>query len=79
MNLKIEEPSIKTESNSKSHTENHNKPSTMKALVYHGAGNKAWEEKPMPSLKEPTDAIVKILKTSICGTDLHILKETYQP
>ena len=46
----------------------------MKALVYHGAGKKAWEEKPKPVIAEPTDAIVKILKTTICGTDLHILK-----
>jgi alcohol dehydrogenase len=46
----------------------------MKALVYHGPGNKSWEEKPKPVIKETTDAIVKILKTTICGTDLHILK-----
>ncbi len=47
---------------------------TMKALVYHGAGKKAWEDKPKPGINEPTDAIVKILKTTICGTDLHIMK-----
>jgi len=46
----------------------------MKALVYHGPGKKAWEEKPRPTLKDPTDAIVKVAKTTICGTDLHILK-----
>jgi alcohol dehydrogenase len=46
----------------------------MKALVYHGPGKKAWEEKPKPTIKEPTDAIVKVSKTTICGTDLHILK-----
>lgn len=46
----------------------------MKALVYHGAGSKAWEEKPRPSILQPTDAIVRITKTTICGTDLHILK-----
>lgn len=46
----------------------------MKALVYHGPGNKAWEEKPNPTIKVPTDAIVKIAKTTICGTDLHIMK-----
>jgi len=46
----------------------------MKALVYHGPGNRSWEEKPKPVIKEPTDAIVKIAKTTICGTDLHILK-----
>lgn len=46
----------------------------MKALVYHGPGKKSWEEKPKPELKESTDAVVKILKTTICGTDLHIMK-----
>lgn len=46
----------------------------MKALVYHGPGKKAWEEKPKPLIKESTDAVVKILKTTICGTDLHIMK-----
>jgi len=46
----------------------------MKALVYHGPGKKAWEEKPKPTIAKTTDAIVKILKTTICGTDLHIMK-----
>ena len=46
----------------------------MKALVYHGPGKKAWEEKAKPVILKPTDAIVKILKTTICGTDLHIMK-----
>jgi alcohol dehydrogenase len=46
----------------------------MKALVYHGPGEKAWEEKPDPVLVEPTDAIVRIDTATICGTDLHILK-----
>ncbi|HTQ28511.1 MAG TPA: zinc-dependent alcohol dehydrogenase family protein [Puia sp.] len=46
----------------------------MKALVFHGANKKSWEEKPRPVLQQPTDAIVKITKTTICGTDLHILK-----
>ncbi|MEO8582709.1 MAG: zinc-dependent alcohol dehydrogenase family protein [Flavitalea sp.] len=46
----------------------------MYALVYHGPGKKAWEEKPKPVLLEPSDAIVRISKTTICGTDLHILK-----
>lgn len=48
--------------------------STMKALVYHGPGKKAWEDKPKPELLKQTDAVVKILKTTICGTDLHIMK-----
>jgi alcohol dehydrogenase len=46
----------------------------MKALVYHGPGKRAWEEKPKPALLKSTDAIVRILRTTICGTDLHILK-----
>jgi alcohol dehydrogenase len=46
----------------------------MKALVYRGPGQKALEERPMPNLAAATDAIVKISKTTICGTDLHILK-----
>jgi len=46
----------------------------MKALVYHGPNTKAWEEKPKPSIIDATDAVVKILKTTICGTDLHIMK-----
>lgn len=46
----------------------------MKALVYHGVSKKAWEEKPKPTLIDSSDAIVKIIKTTICGTDLHILK-----
>ncbi len=46
----------------------------MKALVYHGPGQKAWEEKEKPSISAPTDAIVRIVKTTICGTDLHIMK-----
>ena len=46
----------------------------MKALVYHGPNNKTWEERPKPVLQQPTDVIVKITKTTICGTDLHILK-----
>ena len=46
----------------------------MKALVYHGPGNKAWEEVPDPVVIDSTDAIVRVEATTICGTDLHILK-----
>jgi len=49
-------------------------PHIMKALVYQGPGKKALENCPMPIITAPTDAIVKIIKTTICGTDLHILK-----
>ncbi len=46
----------------------------MKALVYGGPGQKTLEERPKPQLKDATDAIIRITKTTICGTDLHILK-----
>lgn len=46
----------------------------MKALVYHGKGKKSLDVRPKPEISAPTDAIVKIAKTTICGTDLHILK-----
>src|SRR4051794_24113275 len=46
----------------------------MKALVYHGPGQRTWETVPDPELVEPTDAIVRIDASTICGTDLHILK-----
>ncbi|HUO02127.1 MAG TPA: zinc-dependent alcohol dehydrogenase family protein [Rhizomicrobium sp.] len=47
---------------------------TMKALVYRGPGFKSVEERPKPVLQAADDAVVKIVKTTICGTDLHILK-----
>jgi len=47
---------------------------TMKALVYRGPGKKALEDHAKPELAAPTDAIVRITRTTICGTDLHILK-----
>ena len=46
----------------------------MKALVYNGPGLKAIEERPKPELRDAGDAIVRITRTTICGTDLHILK-----
>ncbi|HEY3954892.1 MAG TPA: alcohol dehydrogenase catalytic domain-containing protein [Streptosporangiaceae bacterium] len=46
----------------------------MKALVYHGPGQKSWESAQDPSPAEPTDIVVRIDTTTICGTDLHILK-----
>src|ERR1700690_3528364 len=47
---------------------------TVKAFVYQGAAKKALEDRPKPEITAPTDAIVRITKTTICGTDLHILK-----
>jgi alcohol dehydrogenase len=46
----------------------------MRALVYQGPGQKAWEEVPDPEILDDGDAIVRIDATTICGTDLHILK-----
>ncbi|MCC9146008.1 MULTISPECIES: zinc-dependent alcohol dehydrogenase family protein [unclassified Arthrobacter] len=46
----------------------------MKALVYEGPGQKSWKDVPDPQIQDPRDAIVKIDTTTICGTDLHILK-----
>ncbi|MFT4468733.1 zinc-dependent alcohol dehydrogenase family protein [Arthrobacter sulfonylureivorans] len=46
----------------------------MKALVFNGPGQKSWTDVPDPSIQNPTDAIVRVDTTTICGTDLHILK-----
>ena len=46
----------------------------MKAMVYHGAGDIRFEEKTKPQIIDPNDAVVKIVKTTICGTDLGIWK-----
>jgi alcohol dehydrogenase len=46
----------------------------MKALVYHGPGERGWDNVDDPTIVEPTDAIVRIDTSTICGTDLHILK-----
>src|SRR5580704_1909670 len=46
----------------------------MKALVYNGPGSKAWKDVPDPSIEQITDAIVRVDCTTICGSDLHILK-----
>ncbi|CCM01061.1 uncharacterized protein FIBRA_03109 [Fibroporia radiculosa] len=47
---------------------------TMKALVYHSKDNFSLVERPKPTVIVSTDAVVKLVKTTICGTDLHILK-----
>ena len=46
----------------------------MKAMVFHGPDTKAWEEVPDATIQKPTDVVVKVETTTICGTDLHILK-----
>ncbi len=50
----------------------------MRALVYGGPGRKSLEQRPKPAIQAPGDAIVKMVKTTICGTDLHILKGDVQ-
>ncbi len=45
----------------------------MKALVYHGPGNRSWEDVPDATIQDPTDVVVRVDTTTICGTDLHIL------
>ncbi|KNE79754.1 MULTISPECIES: zinc-dependent alcohol dehydrogenase family protein [Streptomyces] len=46
----------------------------MRALVFHGPGQFSWDTVPDPAIQQPTDAIVRVDTTTICGTDLHILK-----
>src|SRR6202451_1255841 len=46
----------------------------MKALVYHGPGERGWDTVADPTIIDPTDAVVRVDSSTICGTDLHILK-----
>ena len=46
----------------------------MKALVYEGPGKKAWKDVPDATITADTDAVVRVEATTICGTDLHIMK-----
>lgn len=46
----------------------------MKALVFHGPGTISWDDVPDADVVDPTDAVVQVDTTTICGTDLHILK-----
>src|SRR6185295_9772529 len=47
---------------------------TMKALVYGGPGKRAWQAMPRPLVRDPGDAVIRITTSTICGTDLHIMK-----
>jgi len=49
-------------------------PNNMQALIYQGPGKKEWTTAPVPTIQHPTDAIIRVTRTTICGTDLHILK-----
>lgn len=46
----------------------------MRAMVFHGPGQKSWDEVPDPIITQPTDAIIRVEAVTICGTDLHILR-----
>jgi len=46
----------------------------MKALVFHGPGSRHWEDVSEPTLEAPTDIIIRVDASTICGSDLHILK-----
>src|SRR5450755_2760981 len=48
---------------------------SMKALVYHGPGKRAWEDRPRPAVQAATDAVVHITTSTICGTDLHAVTD----
>ena len=50
---------------------------TMKAMVYRGVGKIVLEEVPLPEILEPTDAIVRVTSSAICGSDLHIYRGDY--
>jgi len=47
---------------------------SMRALVYNGPGKRIFDKLPIPKIQHPTDAIIKLSATTICGTDLHIFK-----
>ncbi|WP_263417759.1 zinc-dependent alcohol dehydrogenase [Terriglobus albidus] len=49
----------------------------MKAVIYHGVGNVALEDVPEPKIQKPTDAIVRVTSSAICGTDLHFVRGTF--
>lgn len=49
----------------------------MKAVVFHGVGDIRLDDVPEPQLQEPTDAIVRLIASAICGTDLHMIRGTF--
>src|SRR5438270_12428936 len=48
----------------------------MKAVVFHGIGDIRLDNVPEPKLEKPTDAIVRLISSAICGTDLHMIRGT---
>ena len=51
---------------------------TMKAFVYHGPERMSLDQVPKPKILKPTDAIVKVTTSTICGTDKHIRQDVYK-
>ncbi|AEO69184.1 uncharacterized protein THITE_2119304 [Thermothielavioides terrestris NRRL 8126] len=51
-----------------------NLPATMKAVVFHGPKHVAVEDRPVPKLQQPTDIIVKVQATALCGSELHVFR-----
>ena len=49
----------------------------MKAIVYHGIGDIRLDDVPEPKIQDPTDAIVRLTASAICGTDLHFIRGTF--
>ncbi|KOP24809.1 alanine acetyltransferase [Hapalosiphon sp. MRB220] len=49
----------------------------MKAVVFHGIGDIRLDEVPEPKIQEPTDAIIRLTSSAICGTDLHMIRGTF--
>ncbi|MGI8439448.1 MAG: alcohol dehydrogenase catalytic domain-containing protein [Thermoleophilaceae bacterium] len=51
----------------------------MKAVVFHDIGDIRLEEVPDPQIQEPTDAVIRLTASAICGTDLHFVRGTMAP
>ncbi|MCU0570101.1 MAG: glutathione-dependent formaldehyde dehydrogenase [Oculatellaceae cyanobacterium Prado106] len=49
----------------------------MKAVVFHGIGDIRLDDVPEPKIQEPTDAIIRLTASAICGTDLHMIRGTF--
>lgn len=67
--MTIAEPELQTRSVRDLHAG-----AAMKGVVYHGSGKPAWEDRPRPTIQHVGDAIVRVTTSTICGTDLHVLK-----
>ena len=73
MTTTIEKKPVGLEKKSEQLKDGANNHKTMKGLVYGGPGKIELKEIQKPGIEKATDALVKIIKTTICGTDLGIL------